>query len=409
MGAMSQLKMDAQERKETLKNIIRDLHDGGDVKEIKNRFGVLLDQVGAAEIGEIEQELVNEGLAVEEIQKLCDVHVAVFKESLDKQKPAENEIIIEETDPVAVLKQENIRTSSLVEKTRALVVKVAGTEEGANIANMLDEWSKHQEELMTLDAHYAKKENILFPYLERYEINGPPSVMWGIHDEIRADLKQISELIKAKTNKKASKILTSTIMDKVLPTLETISEMIYKEENILFPMCKDTFNEEEWAEIKVQLHDPMATVYKEKDSKRITEGSLPEGINLEVGVLTPEQINLILTHLPIDITYVDENDEVRYFSLGPERIFERARAVIGRKVQFCHPPASMGIVEQILQDFKSGKKDNADFWINMGGKVIYIRYFAVRDKEGIYRGTLEVSQEISDIQKITGEKRIYDY
>lgn len=109
------------------------------------------------------------------------------------------------------------------------------------------------------------------------------------------------------------------------------------------------------------------------------------------------------------MTFVDANDEVRYFSLRPERIFERARAVIGRKVQLCHPPNSMGIVEQILDDFKSGRKDSADFWINMKGQPIYIRYFAVRDQAGVYQGTLEVTQNITDIHKLTGEKRIYDY
>lgn len=406
---MAQLKNDALQRKETLKNIIRDLHDGVDVEEIKDRFGDLLDQVGAAEIGEIEQELVNEGLAIEEIQKLCDVHVAVFKDSLDKQQATENEITISEDDPVSILKKENIDTTNLVNEIKPLVVKIAGLEESTDISTQLDEWRAKHGELMNLDGHYSKKENILFPYLERHGISGPPSVMWGIHDEIRADLKLINELLKAKTDNKASATLTGTIMDKVIPTLQAISEMIYKEENILFPMCKETFSDDEWAEIKVQLGDPMARVYKEKDLGRVEEGSLPEGIDLEVGVLNPEQINLILTHLPIDITYVDENDEVRYFSLGPERIFERARAVIGRKVQFCHPPASMGIVEQILQDFKSGKKNDADFWIQMGDKLVYIRYFAVRDKDGTYRGTLEVSQNISEIKKITGEKRIYDY
>lgn len=406
---MAQLKNDALQRKETLKNIIRDLHDGVDVEEIKERFGDLLDQVGAAEIGEIEQELVNEGLAIEEIQKLCDVHVAVFKDSLDKQQATENEITISEDDPVAILKKENIETTNLVNEIKPLVVKIAGFGESTDISKQLGEWRNKHDRLMGLDSHYTKKENILFPYLERHGISGPPSVMWGIHDEIRADLKLINELLKAKTDNKASAILTGTIMDKVIPTLQAISEMIYKEENILFPMCKETFSDDEWAEIKVQLGDPMARVYKEKDLGRVEEGSLPEGIDLEVGVLNPEQINLILTHLPIDITYVDENDEVRYFSLGPERIFERARAVIGRKVQFCHPPASMGIVEQILQDFKSGKKNDADFWIQMGDKLVYIRYFAVRDKDGTYRGTLEVSQNISEIKKITGEKRIYDY
>ena len=164
-------------------------------------------------------------------------------------------------------------------------------------------------------------------------------------------------------------------------------------------------------EITLQLDDPMATTYRKRDTlaSAALSGIGLQGVDLDVGVLTPEQINLVLTHLPIDITFVNEKDEVAYFSLGKERFFERTRAVIGRKVQFCHPPSSMGVVEQILQDFKSGRKDSAEFWINAKGTMLHIRYFAVRDKEGTYRGTLEVTQNITEIQKLTGEKRIYDY
>ncbi|MFY9494622.1 MAG: PAS domain-containing protein, partial [Limnochordia bacterium] len=169
------------------------------------------------------------------------------------------------------------------------------------------------------------------------------------------------------------------------------------------------FTVDEWKEIEAQLSDPFASVERKETADQPATAEVSGGIELDVGVLTPEQINLMLTHLPIDITFVDANDEVRYFSLGPERIFERARAVIGRKVQFCHPPKSMGVVEQILEDFRSGRKDSADFWINMKGELVYIRYFAVRDENGVYQGTLEVTQNITEIQKITGEKRIYDY
>ena len=162
----------------------------------------------------------------------------------------------------------------------------------------------------------------------------------------------------------------------------------YKEENILFPMCMDTLTQDEWAEIAVQLEDPTASIYKEKDGEAAVKQITYQGdrLELDIGALTGEEINLLLTHLPVDITYVDEKDEVRFFSLGPERIFERTRAVIGRKVQNCHPPASMHIVDQILNDFRRGKRDHADFWINMNGRIVYIRYFAVRDKTGQYRG-----------------------
>lgn len=396
-----------QERKETLKRIIKDLHAGVETEDIKARFSTLLDQVGPTEIGEIEQSLVNEGLPIEEIQKLCDIHVAVFKESLEKQKETEAALTAKSVakEPLENLQAENRQIKQLVQEIRELIDKIKVTTIGESIKSTFDTWALKHTQLLRVDQHYAKKENILFPYLERNGITGPPSVMWGVHDEIRAELKKITQVIDVPGEKIASGELNEMFESLVLPALNAVDDMIYKEENILFPMCRDTFKPEEWEEIRVQLDDPMAQVYQVEAVEGVTEGVL----DLDVGRLTPEQINLVFKHLPIDITFVDEKDEVAYFSLGPERIFERARAVIGRKVQFCHPPNSMGVVEQILDDFKSGRKDSADFWINMGEMVVYIRYFAVRDEDGTYRGTLEVSQNIAPLQKLTGEHRLYDY
>ena len=411
---MSELIDNRKHRQETLKGIIRDLHAGVDSEDIKARFGELLDQVGASEIADIEQSLINEGLPVEEVQKLCDVHVAVFKESLDKQKATvdakatQKDIVAGALDP---LKEENKVISRLVKEIQQIMTTISEAETGSDIESLLTEWEDKHKQLLMIDQHYSKKENILFPYLERYGISGPPTVMWGTHDEIRAALKEVSQVFAHVEAKKASPQLSVEIGNLVLPALNSVAEMIYKEENILFPLCFETFTEDEWKEIIVQFKDPLATRYKKKETD--TGAGLSsfglQGLDLDIGTLTPEQINLVLTHLPIDLTFVDEKDEVAYFSLGPERIFERTRAIIGRKVQFCHPPASMGIVERILEDFKSGRKDHADFWINAKGTMLYIRYFAVRDKDGTYKGTLEVTQNITDIQKLTGEKRIYDY
>ncbi|MFW9980988.1 MAG: PAS domain-containing protein, partial [Candidatus Thorarchaeota archaeon] len=126
------------------------------------------------------------------------------------------------------------------------------------------------------------------------------------------------------------------------------------------------------------------------------------------GTLTLEQLELLFNHLPVDTTFVDEHDRVRFFSESPQRIFVRSRAVIGRSVQLCHPKGSIDRVQEILDDFREGKRDSAEFWINLGGKTIHIRYFAVRNSSGKYLGCLEVSQDITEIKKITGEKRLLD-
>jgi len=127
-------------------------------------------------------------------------------------------------------------------------------------------------------------------------------------------------------------------------------------------------------------------------------------ISLSTGALTRKQINLMLTHLPVDVTFVDENDRVRYFSQGKERIFDRSAAIIGREVTKCHPPQSVHRVEAILDEFRSNKRDVAEFWIQMGGQFIHIRYFALRDADSTYQGCIEVSQEVSHIHELKGEK-----
>jgi len=124
--------------------------------------------------------------------------------------------------------------------------------------------------------------------------------------------------------------------------------------------------------------------------------------------LSTEQIENILDHLPVEISFVGADDAVVYYSHGDKRIFRRTPTVIGRKVQNCHPARSVHVVQQILDDFKAGRRDVAEFWINLRARMVYIRYFAVRDENNDYQGTLEVTQDITDIQGIRGEKRLLD-
>jgi DUF438 domain-containing protein len=192
--------------------------------------------------------------------------------------------------------------------------------------------------------------------------------------------------------------------------------MIFKEENILLPMVLETLTQEEWEKIAMESGDlgycliPTPPVWHPNSSATQAQ-SLQEDIPssllvLPTGRFMPEELSAMLNALPVDITFVDKEDTVKYFSEGSERIFPRTKAIIGRKVVNCHPPASMHIVEKILADFKSGKKSHEDFWLSVGGKFILIRYYAVRSPQGEYLGTVEVTQDIGSIQKITGEKRL---
>jgi DUF438 domain-containing protein len=192
--------------------------------------------------------------------------------------------------------------------------------------------------------------------------------------------------------------------------------MIFKEESIMLPMLTEALTQDDWKriadesdEIGYCLIDSVPTWTpsgkSEPESQQLQQVCEGE-ITLPTGVLKMEELVRLLDTLPIDITFVDKDDTVRYFSQGAERVFPRTKTVIGRKVMNCHPPASMHIVEKLVEDLRAGRKDHEDFWINMGDKYILIRYFAVRSEKGEYLGVLEVTQDIRPIQAITGEKRL---
>lgn len=387
-------------RKEIIKQIIKELHDGKSVDEVKGRFEEAFKGVSAVEITEAEQALIKEGLPITEVQRLCDVHSAVFKGSIEE--------IHRESDPTKipghpanVLFLENREIEKIIEnKIKPYIDNLSDKE---SVEKLKDGF----EQLLKIDIHYSKKENLLFPYMEKYGITAPPKVMWGVDDEIRADLKSIySDL--------SSGHLNDEIKKRIEEALTRVNEMIFKEENIMIPMLLDVMSQDEWktaadnsSEIGHMLRWVPEWKPDEEAKEEITEEmSEPGTITLPSGVFKVNELTHMLNTLPFDITFVGSDDTVKYFSESSERIFPRPRTIIGRNVSNCHPPASVHIVEEIVDDFKSGKKEHEDFWIKMKDKYIHIRYYAVRDEKGEYLGVLEVSQDIKPIQEITGEKRL---
>jgi DUF438 domain-containing protein len=380
-------------RIDTMKEIIKDLHAGKDVESQKKKFGELIKDVAPWEIAQMEQRLIAEGMPETEIKSLCDVHVKVFQEALEHQTvpglPAGH--------PVHTLMLENRACEGILKEAEAIK---DFSKEKEKLLDILDR-------LGQLNKHFVRKENQLFPILEAKGITGPSKVMWALHDDIRGFIKDVRK--RATDNKMEQVAITALV--------KMISDMIYKEEHILFPMALETLSEEEWVKVrKGEEEVGYAWIKPETEWKASAESFqqslLAEKIgslNLDTGQLTPDQVNLMLTHLPVDISFVNEQDEVAYYSASPERIFPRSPGVIGRKVQNCHPPKSMGLVQKILDAFREGKKDVADFWIQMHGKFLLIRYFAVRDSDGKYRGCLEVSQDITAIRKLEGQKRLLDW
>ncbi len=275
----------------------------------------------------------------------------------------------------------------------------------------------HFNALMDVDKHYRRKEYLLFPFLEKHEITGQPKVMWAKHDEARALLKKALASLEAAL--KSPENLQGLVDAELKPASVAVLDMIYKEEQILLPVSLDALGEEEWYDVYRQsdeigycLYDPKTKWRPEKLSEEVRKaGEAVEGgrIQLPSGSCTVKELTAILNNLPVDITFVDADDTVRYFSQGPHRIFDRNRAILGRKVQLCHPPHSVNIVERIIRDFRIGAEDSAAFWIRMNKRFIHIEYFALRDEEGAYLGTMEVSQDLTEKRRLEGEQRLPDY
>jgi hypothetical protein len=384
-------------RQRVLKELITQLHNGKSVEEVKGRFAAVFGGVSAEEIAQAEQALVANGLPVSEIQRLCDVHAAVFKGSIEEiHQPSDPSKI--PGHPSNTLKRENRAIEKLIAQIRKVIDKSSGEKVVEAALSRLTE----------IDRHYLKKENLLFPYMEQYGITAPPKVMWGVDDEIRAQLKEINMQLKTTD--------LSHLKEQIEELLAKISEMIFKEESIMLPMLLENLTQDEWKRIADEsgelgycfidhVLEWSPIVRKEKEIVR-QEETAPGVITLPTGVLKTEELVRMLDTLPIDITFVDKDDTVKYFSQGAERVFPRTKAIIGRKVSNCHPPASVHIVEKLVEDFKTGRKESEDFWIDMGERYILIRYFAVRSEKGKYLGVLEVTQNIKPIQKIKGEKRL---
>lgn len=408
---MSEIIDNSRQRKAKLKTLILRLHKGESQESIRNELLESLSNIPYGEVVEVEQELIEEGLPQEEVLKLCDAHSAVLKGNVDLSASKK----IPSGHPVDILIQENKELLKVTEEAAQLINNIQEKSDDSLQANLLQLTTLFNN-LIDVDKHYQRKEYLLFPYLEKKGITGPPKVMWGKHDEIRELIKGSIEILKTPEITKDDIIASAEII--LTPAITGVAEMVIKEEEILLPMALDNISDVEWWEIQKQsieigfcLYDPQiewkpAGVSEEDINKIQKDG---ESIQLPSGSFSAEEILSILNTLPVDITFVDKDDKVKFYSQSKDRIFQRNRAIINRDVRHCHPPASTHIVEKILEDFKSGKQDRAPFWIKMDEKLIHIEYFALRNKDGEYIGTLEVSQDLTEFRKLGGERRILSY
>lgn len=425
---MSEYINNSSQRKALLKHMIQELHSGEAPEMVKNRVKELLKNIPYNEVVEVEQELISEGLPEEEVLKFCDIHSSVLEGSITSHQPQ-----FPTGHPVDTIKKENIEVANVTKKVKDLFDSIPNIESGADdqVSAVILKLKALFNSLYDLDKHYKRKEYLLFPFLEKAAITGPPKVMWGKHDEIREQLKaSIEALTPGSITTKEE--LMSVVVLLLGPAIEAVDSMIMKEEEILLPMCMEKFSEENWYQIYLEtpvygycLYDPreewkpeLSVVENLKKSQHEEGGPSVSGVTytdgapvrLSSGSFDLKELEALFVTIPIDITYVDADDKVKFFSHSPNRVFERNRSIIGRDVRLCHPPGSVNIVEQILEDFKSGKENQAKFWLsNFMGRFVYIEYTALRGKENEYLGVIEVTQDITEFRKLEGDQRLLSY
>lgn len=411
---MSELIHDQKRRMELLKHMILQLHQGDAPEAVRPQLIRLLGRVPYEEVVAVEQGLIADGMPAEEILKFCDLHKLALNPSL---QPGE-ERPVPRGHPADVFRAENRALGWEVEAIEGLFAAVDALDAAAPAGEIVHDLRVRFNGLMDVEKHYLRKEHLLFPYLEKHGVTGPPTVMWGKHDEARALLKGAVEAL-ATAGEATADEARALVGLLLRPAAEAISGMIDKEQQILLPMCLDTLDEQEWGRIAAGSAElgwclvvpeaewrPAGWAFGAEAAAAAAAGDV---VRLPSGSFTTAQLQAVLNTIPFDITFVDADDTVRYFSEGRERIFARTRAIIGRKVEYCHPPKSVAIVQRILADFREGRESHAQFWIELGGKFLCIEYFALRDEEGTFLGTLEVSQDLTAKRALAGQQRLLNY
>jgi len=410
---MSEIINNSEQKRRTLKELILKLHRGDNPEQVKAELRQVLGKIPYDDVVRVEQELIAEGLPQEEVVKLCDVHTAVLDGSID-QSGAKT---VQPGHPVHTFKEENRALEREIAELEKFYHNAPGGADHEPTQDIYYAIIQHFNRLMDVDKHYKRKENLVFPFLEKHGITGPPAVMWAKHDETRGLMKKALQVLHAGHGNKTE---IRWLMPELQAATQAITDMIGKEDNILFPMCLDSLTEAEWYDVYRQGPEIGYCLFNPEDQWRPggvaadNSGSLAEEsaggrIILPTGSLSARELTALLDTVPVDITFVDADDTVRYFSQGKDRIFTRSKAIIGRKVQQCHPPASVDTVQKIIDDFRAGRQESASFWITHQGRFILIEYFALRDEQGSYLGTMEVSQDLTDKKKLEGEQRLLSY
>lgn len=431
---MSELLDNRAHRIRTLKEVITRLHHGEAPAAVKPQLFALVKECTAGEIASMEQELMADGIQATEIMRMCDLHSEALRDIIVDRTPR----VVPPGHPVDTFTRENKAIQDTAARLRAVLglMTLGGKDEDLVDPKKLNEARTLFNQLMDVGKHYQRKEHLLFPFLERYGITGPSKVMWGKDDEARGLLKELgAALAEDGATVGEWRLVAPTV---ATPALAALEEMIFKEERILLPMSLENLTDADWGEIWTESpsigwcivdpvegwRPPQAERPVSRAAEEVAErtgvafdapdampaGPVPAGaLVFPTGSLALDQLKAIFATLPVDLTFVDSDDRVRFFTEGRDRVFARPKAIVGRLVQHCHPPASVDIVNRIVSDFREGRQSVAEFWLTYRGRFVHVRYFAVRDEQETYLGTLEVTQDLTRERALKGERRLLQY
>ena len=388
-----------EQRIKKLTEYLQRLGAGEELEEVRKDFIKEFSDVQASEIMEAEQELMKQGTPLEEVQRLCDVHAALFhgvtpEEEMKKRQSFEQKEYGNKSQQAQELEQvEGHPLYTLTKENQALLKllqQFAGSED-ENLLSIIGQFA----------VHYAKKGDLLYPHLKvKYGIAGPLDVMWTVDDEIRDEYSALMR--ESQRGDEWNKRLRAV--------LKRIEEMVHKEQNILFPICAVNFTKEEWMGIYRDAKDYIVCFGVEdihwqeaEDQETVRENSGKDEIVLPGGHMTLEQLTALLNTVPLEITFIDVDNINRFFNEGP-KVFKRPGMALDREVFSCHPPKIEPMVRAIIDDFRHGRKDRVPVWMEKGGRTMLVTYMAVRDKTGKYVGTAEFVQDMEFAKEHFGKK-----
>ena len=401
---MSELLNSSAERVDALYGLFSGFIEEKDGKELWTEYKPKLEALTPVDVLVMGERLMTAGYTPDQIkehvEKVFNIIIPTLKE-YEWDEPAEGSALF-------YLMEENNALTTHMNDMKESIRAIGSLEEGeAEYIKVLDTLKSDFKKLSDFEPHYLKIENVLFPYLERkWSFAKPLQVIWAVNDDIRSTIKELNNMLETAETIEIEhhQVIGNLFM--------LMMRMAYKENLVIFPAAASTIN---GAESEQMIKEFVQIGFSMIDAPEVAMDEIPAELSGDkismggTGELSVSQLVMMMNHLPVDITFVDENDEVRYFSNPKDRFFTRSPAIIGRKVQNCHPPDSIDTVNRIVEAFKNGTKNEAKFWIRMQGKVIMINYYAVRDNNGTYKGTIEVSQDITEIQKLEGEQRLLDW